>query len=76
MILYSTGHGKNLASLEELIKNRLDEAYLHGLGLLDPNASYIHRLEEDIPGRQLIIHCVVLCSRDYKPLILAYVKPH
>ncbi|KAM7537292.1 hypothetical protein Aperf_G00000072660 [Anoplocephala perfoliata] len=49
VILYSTGHGKTLASLEELIKHRLDEAYLPGLGPLDPEASYIKRLEDSMP---------------------------
>lgn len=52
VILYSTGHGKTLASLEELIKHRLDEAYLPGLGSLDPEASYVQRLEESMPGRR------------------------
>ena len=56
VILYSTGHGKNLADLEELIKNRLDEAHLPGLGPLDSNASYIHRLEENMPGKHRIKH--------------------
>lgn len=50
VILYSTGHGKTLASLEELIKHRLDEAYLPGLGPLDPEASCIKRLEDSMPG--------------------------
>ncbi|KAL5971890.1 Syndecan [Taenia solium] len=49
VILYSTGHGKTLANLEELIKHRLDEAYLPGLGSLDPEASYVQRLEESMP---------------------------
>ncbi|CDS41987.1 syndecan [Echinococcus multilocularis] len=49
VILHSTGHGRTLASLEELIKHRLDEAYLPGLGSLDPKASYVQRLEESMP---------------------------
>uniref|UniRef100_A0A0R3WQ34 Retrotransposon gag protein n=1 Tax=Hydatigena taeniaeformis TaxID=6205 RepID=A0A0R3WQ34_HYDTA len=49
VILYSTGHGKTLANLEELIKHRLDEAYLSGLGPLDPEVSYVQRLEESMP---------------------------
>ncbi|VDL14142.1 unnamed protein product [Hymenolepis diminuta] len=48
VILYSTGHGRTLGSLEELIKHRLDEGYLPGLGSLDPEASCIKRLEESM----------------------------
>ncbi|VUZ56739.1 unnamed protein product [Hymenolepis diminuta] len=37
-----------MGSLEELIKHRLDEGYLPGLGSLDPEASCIKRLEESM----------------------------
>ncbi|VDD76159.1 unnamed protein product [Mesocestoides corti] len=46
VLLFSTGHGQSLADLEELIKHRLDEAYLAGVGPLEPNASYIQLIAE------------------------------
>nr|CDS33341.2 syndecan [Hymenolepis microstoma] len=48
VILYSTGHLRTLSSLEELIKHRLDEGYLPGLGSLDPEASCVKLLEESM----------------------------
>ncbi|VDO05510.1 unnamed protein product [Rodentolepis nana] len=52
--LYSTGHLRTLSSLEELIKHRLDEGYLPGLGSLDPEASCVKRLEGSMPGKPKI----------------------
>uniref|UniRef100_A0A5K3FG61 4.1m domain-containing protein n=1 Tax=Mesocestoides corti TaxID=53468 RepID=A0A5K3FG61_MESCO len=57
VLLFSTGHGQSLADLEELIKHRLDEAYLAGVGPLEPNASYIQliaeRMEDPQPALQV-----------------------
>ncbi len=60
--LLSTGHGGpgargsggGLPGLMELIKHRLDEAYLPGVGPLEPNESYIRMAEESIQGRQCL----------------------
>lgn len=58
--LMSTGHVGSVQSLMELIKHRLDEAYLPGVGSLEQNESYIRLSEESIMGRFYIRYSCVI----------------
>lgn len=53
--LLSTGHGDSLRTTMDLIKNRLDEAYLFGVGSLEPNVSSIELTQLSLNGKFYIL---------------------